>query len=115
MLQTTFASGFRRAVVSVIVAGAMVVCAPSAWAQGCDSDLNRDGVVNGADLGKLLFDWGPCAASIGSVTPTEGCFVGGTSIVITGTYLDSTTAVTIGGVPATSFTSTPTCESRSCG
>jgi hypothetical protein len=26
------------------------------------ADLNGDGVVNGADLGTLLSNWGPCAA-----------------------------------------------------
>jgi hypothetical protein len=26
----------------------------------CSSDLNRDGLVNGADLGVLLAAWGPC-------------------------------------------------------
>lgn len=29
-------------------------------------DLNGDGVVNGADLGLLLAQWGPCAASCGA-------------------------------------------------
>jgi hypothetical protein len=26
----------------------------------CSSDVNRDGLVNGADLGMMLGDWGPC-------------------------------------------------------
>jgi hypothetical protein len=29
----------------------------------CPPDLNLDGVVNGADLGLLLSNWGPCAAT----------------------------------------------------
>lgn len=29
----------------------------------CPADINADGVANGADLGRLLFDWGPCAGS----------------------------------------------------
>ena len=73
------------------------------------SDINGDGLINGGDLGLLLSYWGPCAASISGVTPTEGCFVGGTPITITGSYLGTATAVTVGGVPATNVTaSSPT-------
>ena len=68
------------------------------------SDINGDGVINGGDLGALLSNWGPCAASISGVTPTEGCFVGGTPITITGSYLGTATAVTVGGIPATNVT-----------
>jgi formylglycine-generating enzyme required for sulfatase activity len=68
------------------------------------SDLNSDGLINGADLGVLLASWGPCQSTITSITPSQGCIVGGTQITITGTYLGSTSAVTIGGTPATSFT-----------
>jgi formylglycine-generating enzyme required for sulfatase activity len=68
------------------------------------SDLNGDGVINGGDLGLLLSNWGPCAASISGITPTEGCFVGGTAITITGSYLGTATEVTVGGVPATIVT-----------
>ena len=31
-----------------------------ASAQSCRSDLNGDGLVNGADLGIMLANWGPC-------------------------------------------------------
>ncbi len=73
------------------------------------SDINGDGVINGGDLGLLLSYWGPCAALISGVTPTEGCFVGGTPITITGSYLGTATAVAVGGVPAASVTaSSPT-------
>ena len=68
------------------------------------SDLNGDGLINGADLGVLLASWGPCQTTITSITPNQGCIVGGTQITITGTYLGSTSAVTIGGTSATSFT-----------
>ena len=68
------------------------------------SDLNRDGIINGGDLGLLLSNWGPCAASISGVIPTEGCFVGGTTITITGSYLGTASEVTIGGIPATIVT-----------
>ncbi len=67
------------------------------------SDLNGDGLINGGDLGLVLSGWGPCQTTITSITPNQGCIVGGTQITISGTYLGSTSAVTIGGVPATSF------------
>ena len=68
------------------------------------SDLNGDGLINGADLGVLLNAWSPCLATITSITPNQGCIVGGTQITITGTYLGSTSAVTVRGAPAMSFT-----------
>jgi formylglycine-generating enzyme required for sulfatase activity len=73
------------------------------------SDINGDGIINGGDLGLLLYNWGPCSASISGITPTEGCFLGGTAITITGAYLGTATEVTIGGVLATNVTaSSPT-------
>jgi formylglycine-generating enzyme required for sulfatase activity len=70
------------------------------------SDINGDGIINGGDLGTLLSNWGPCPASISGLTPTAGCFVGGTAITITGAYLGTATEVTIGGAPATNVTAT---------
>jgi formylglycine-generating enzyme required for sulfatase activity len=73
------------------------------------SDLDSNGLINGGDLGLLLSNWGPCPGSISGVTPTEGCFVGGTAITITGSYIGTATEVTIGGVLATNVTaSSPT-------
>jgi formylglycine-generating enzyme required for sulfatase activity len=68
------------------------------------SDINGDGIINGGDLGALLSNWGPCPASISGITPTEGCFVGGTAITITGSYLGTASEVTVGGVLATIVT-----------
>jgi formylglycine-generating enzyme required for sulfatase activity len=68
------------------------------------SDLDGNGLINGADLGLVLSSWGPCQTTITSITPNQGCIIGGTQITITGTYLGSTSAVTIGGTSATSFT-----------
>jgi formylglycine-generating enzyme required for sulfatase activity len=68
------------------------------------SDLDGNGLINGADLGLVLSSWGPCQSTITSITPNQGCIVGGTQITITGTYLSSTSAVTVGGAPVTSFT-----------
>ncbi len=68
------------------------------------SDINGDGIINGGDLGLVLSNWGPCPALISGITPTEGCFVGGTTITITGSYLGTATAVMLGGVPATNVT-----------
>lgn len=68
------------------------------------SDLNDDAIVNGADLAMLLSKWGPCQSTITSITPNQGCIIGGTHITISGAYLGSTSSVTIGGAQAASFT-----------
>ncbi|MFG3137222.1 IPT/TIG domain-containing protein [Streptomyces sp. NPDC048211] len=44
------------------------------------------------------------APSLLSVSPTEGPTSGGTSVILTGTGLTGTTAVTFGSTPATSYT-----------
>ena len=75
-----------------------------ASAQSCRSDLNGDGLVNGADLGIMLADWGYCAATITSVSPAQGGAQGGTVISITGTGLSTTSSVKIGGVACTNVT-----------
>lgn len=76
----------------------------SAGAQTCRSDLNGDGQVNGADLGILLADWGFCPATISSVSPAQGGTQGGTVISITGTGLQTTSGVRVGGVACTNVT-----------
>jgi len=70
-----------------------------AQAQGiCASDLNGDGVVNGADLGIVLSDWGgTCPGTVTSVTPLHGSTLGGSEITITGTNLGGTLGVQIVG------------------
>ena len=69
-------------------------------------DIDGNGVINGADLGALLANWGPCPASVSGIAPMEGCFVGGTQITLTGSYLGTATSVTVGGVPATNVVAT---------
>lgn len=64
-------------------------------------DLDNSGQVDGADLGLLLSNWGVCAGTVTSVYPLEGCVGGGTQITITGSYLESTSSVTVGGTPCT--------------
>jgi formylglycine-generating enzyme required for sulfatase activity len=68
------------------------------------SDFNGDGIINGGDLGTLLSNWGPCPASISGFTPLEGGVSGGTRITLVGALLETTTVVTVGGVPATDVT-----------
>ena len=67
-------------------------------------DLNRDGFVNGGDLGIMLSNWGYCQPTVTGIAPSEWCLDGPTPITITGTSLRFTTAVTIGGIPATNVT-----------
>ena len=69
----------------------------SAVSVACDLDGN--GTVDGADLGALLASWGNCPATISSVSPSQGCLLGGTVVTITGTWLGSVASVTVGGVP----------------
>ncbi len=64
-------------------------------------DFDGSGRVDGADLGVLLSNWGVCVGSITSVAPLEGCAAGGTVITINGTFLDFTSAVSVGGTPCT--------------
>ena len=66
-----------------------------------ETDLNGDGIVNGADLAVILSGWGPCSPVITSILPNVGPTIGGTAITITGNYFSGPATVTLGGVPAT--------------
>jgi formylglycine-generating enzyme required for sulfatase activity len=68
------------------------------------SDIDGNGDVNGADLGLLLSGWGNCPATISSVSPSQGCLLGGTVVTITGTWLGSVASVTVGGLPCSGVT-----------
>jgi len=77
----------------------------TAHGQGtCAGDNNGDGIVNGADLGVVLANWGFCPPGITQVTPIQGSTLGGTVISITGSGLSGVTAVSIGGAPCTAVT-----------
>ena len=68
----------------------------------CLADLNDDGEVNGADVGLVLIDYGPCPAptpSISLVNPSSGPTVG-TAKTIVGTNFTGATSVTVGGIAA---------------
>jgi formylglycine-generating enzyme required for sulfatase activity len=95
-----FAVSLSLGVASV---GALVP-AGAACAQGCSSDVNGDGRVDGADLATVLSNWGTCPASVTSVTPAQGSVLGGTVITLTGTGLAATSSVTVGGAPCTAVT-----------
>ena len=72
----------------------------------CLADLNDDGEVNGADVGLVLIDYGPCPAptpSISLVNPSSGQTTGFTAVTIFGTNFTGATSVTVGGVEATSI------------
>ena len=68
------------------------------------SDIDGNGDVNGADLGLLLANWGYCEATIASVSPSQGCLLGGTVVTITGTWLGSVASVTVAGLPCSGLT-----------
>ena len=104
MLHSALASGFRRAVVSLLAVCAAVAFAPAAHAQNCAGDLNGDGAVNGADLGIVLVNWGTCPPNVTQVTPLTGSVLGGTVLSITGGGLSEVTAVTVAGAACTQVT-----------
>jgi formylglycine-generating enzyme required for sulfatase activity len=83
---------------------AVLALAAPAPAQSCAGDLNYDGIINGADLGQLLANWGTCPPSITQVSPLTGSVLGGTVLSITGGGLSEVTAVTVGGAPCTQVT-----------
>ena len=68
------------------------------------SDIDGNGTVDGADLGALLASWGYCPATISSVSPTQGCLLGGTVVTISGTWLGSVASVTVDGLPCSGVT-----------
>lgn len=79
----------------------------SAWGpcpgNSCGADVNGDGVIDGVDIQSVLDRWGVCAPVVSTVSPASGPVGGGTTITISGSNLLSTSAVSIGGVPAASF------------
>jgi hypothetical protein len=92
----------RRMLAGLAVAFSMVLT-PGVQAQ-CSGDVNGDGRVDGIDLATVLGQWGPCPATITSVSPSQGSVLGGTVITITGTGLAGTTGVTVGGNPCSGVT-----------
>jgi len=99
-------NGFRSlpTLSALAACAAALALAPTARAQSCAGDLNGDGMVNGADLGVVLANWGFCPPGITQVTPLQGSTLGGTVISITGSGLSGVTSVSIGGAPCTAVT-----------
>lgn len=67
-------------------------------------------VVVDVNLGSIQLAEASCQAPTAvttSMTPATGPTSGGTTVTVTGTGLQNTTAVTFGGVPAASFTAAP--------
>ncbi|MFM7134679.1 MAG: IPT/TIG domain-containing protein, partial [Planctomycetota bacterium] len=91
-----------------LVDGADLAKVLSSWGpcpgNACGADLTGNGFVDAVDLAEVIVRWGYCAPSISTVVPPTGPPAGGTVVTITGSSLQTTTAVTIGGVPAASFT-----------
>jgi formylglycine-generating enzyme required for sulfatase activity len=90
-------------VVGWAVAGLVAIGLGSPLQGQCvPADLNGDGLVDGADIGLLLLQWGEnCPpTTVVSVAPSVGPLAGGIPIAIKGVGLDDVASVTIGGVPA---------------
>ena len=60
--------------------------------------------LNGSSSGFLELSAGSSSPSISSISPSLGSTAGGTSVTLTGTGLSGVSAVTVGGVAASSFT-----------
>lgn len=83
---------------SVISATQIVAIAPAVIAGVVNVTVtNAGGSATGA------YTYSAAAPSIAALSPVSGTSAGGTSVVITGTNFIGTTAVTFGGVSATSF------------
>ena len=68
MRQPAFNPGFSVSIVAPLLAlCAALAAASAARAQGCSGDIVADGIVDGADLGTLLSNWGPRTAEPNSV------------------------------------------------
>ncbi len=87
---------------SVLAAGSYVIGEPTTDQRGA-ARASASGTV--IDVGAVQMI-GNTTPIVGSVTPAYGPLAGGTQVTITGTGLDSATAVSFGGTPATSFSIT---------
>ncbi len=59
--------GSRRLLVTVIAASLSAFALAGSPGCPCVGDLNADGVVDGADLGTILAQWGPCVGCSGDL------------------------------------------------
>jgi formylglycine-generating enzyme required for sulfatase activity len=82
-----------------------VLCTLAIASPPCQSDLDDNGLVETADIGLMLLDFGSCPPveppSISTVSPAVGTTAGGTTITITGSALTDASSVTVGGQAAT--------------
>ena len=92
--------GVNAASFTVVSATQITAVTPARVAGGVTVDvITPGGTARAADV----FTYVASAPSISGVSPAVGTTAGGTSITITGTNLIGTTAITVGGVAATSI------------
>ncbi|MCE2884648.1 MAG: SUMF1/EgtB/PvdO family nonheme iron enzyme [Planctomycetaceae bacterium] len=92
-----------------IVSGADLTQILSGWGacSGCAADINGDNLIDGIDLSFVLARWaGLCAPTVTSMSASAGPLGGGASVTILGDHLLTPTSVTFGGVAATIVSST---------
>ena len=128
----TFASVFALV---AVVSSVLLSSTASAQSTACESDINGDGIVYGADLTQVLSSWGACAGcaadingdnlidgidlsfvlarwaglctpTVTSMSATAGPLAGGASVTVVGDHLLAPTGVTFGGTAATIVSST---------
>ncbi len=98
-----------------IVDGGDIAAVLSNWGQctNCSADTDADGVVGPSDLALVLSSWGEgCVTTISGVSPATGFTSGGTRITITGSGLNATSVVRVGGNPCTDLENVSTSQIR---
>ena len=86
--------------ITVVNATTITAITPAHTAGAVDVVVTTSG---GTGTGASLYTYVTPAPTVTSIGPTNGTTLGGTTVTITGTNLTGATAVTFGGVPATSF------------
>ncbi len=92
--------GTSAASITVVNATTITATTPAHTAGAVDVVVTTSG---GTGTGTSLYTYVTPAPTVTSIGPSNGTTLGGTTVTITGTNLTGATAVTFGGVPATSF------------
>jgi formylglycine-generating enzyme required for sulfatase activity len=95
-------SSMSQIVHALTGAAVWVAFCSDAATQCVPGDLNSDGIVDGADIGLLLLQWGDSCPplTVASVAPSTGPLGGGVPIAVTGIGFGELVSVEIGGVLA---------------
>lgn len=73
---------FTRTSLTLGILGTAMCCSSTLLGSPSSTDLNRDGVINGADLGILIENWGPCASASCPMDLDDDGVVGAADVAI---------------------------------